>query len=36
MGHFMDFHSSDFWCPVFIVGGKNGKRIKKGNKNELF
>ena len=21
--HFLDSRSSDFWCPVFLKGGKN-------------
>lgn len=25
MGHFLDSRSSDFWCPVFLKGGKNEK-----------
>jgi len=23
MGHFLDSHSFDFWCPVFLKGGVN-------------
>lgn len=23
MGNFLDSHSSDFWCPVFLMGGEN-------------
>jgi len=26
MGHLLDFHTSDFWCPVFLKGGKNAKK----------
>jgi len=26
MGHFLDSHTSDFWCPVFLKGGEDGKR----------
>ena len=29
MGHFLDSRSSDFWCPVFLKGGK----IDMDNKN---
>ena len=26
MGNFLDSHTSDFWCPVFLKGGKMPKR----------
>ena len=25
MGHFLDSHTSDLWCPVFLKGGKMKK-----------
>ena len=24
MGRFLDSHTSDLWCPVFLKGGENG------------
>ena len=28
IGNFLDSRTSDFWCSVFLKGGKNGKRVK--------